>query len=98
MTREKYLEIYSKKIAAYIYSKAVMNSLDGNYYVTFKDIETTFYRATTIKNSFSKDEELQESIADELILYEGIWGVDYENDTFSIILCKHYCKLYKEVK
>lgn len=96
MNREQFLERYSKKIAAYIYSKAVLNSLNGEYNVTIKEIETTFCKPSTIRNSFSKDEELLDKIADELMYYEGILGVDYGNNVFSIILCKHYCKLYKE--
>ena len=75
-------DILCSRIASYIYAKAVLNSFEGSYSVTFEEIEKRFELTEKLA-----DNGLVEIIVKELELYEGIdggsiWVTDKDFDIY----------------
>ena len=85
MTRERYLEKMSRKIASYVYATAVLESGDANWCIYFDEIEDRFGVVDSEKEEWQNDgcmlltrlcddQELVEKIQEELYKYDGLDG------------------------
>lgn len=99
MTRERYLEKMSCKIASYVYAVAVLKSWDANYFVDFDEIEQRIHLDKPLK----EDIELVEMVKEELHKYGGLEGddscvwIDLKGGCFDINLWHDYRASYTDL-
>lgn len=66
-------ELWSRRIAAFVYATAVLETSEGSYIVSETDIEHLFGEQTLPKD-WSKDEDFVDEIKNALFEYPGITG------------------------
>lgn len=86
--RERYLDKYSNKIASYVYAIAVLNSSEGNWHVSFYEINKRFALDIPIE----EDKELITLVVERLEEdYVGLLDeVVVIDDSFDLILGTDY--------
>jgi len=95
---KKQIEMYSRRIAAYIYADSLMNTSNGSWSVYEEELN----HIIDIDNlAISDSEALQDAIIEELYKYEGIAEVETYKDDFndnqicySLSLYSDYCPSY----